>query len=110
MLMDLLTGFWQTFDYDDLVAVFLSGRWKEIVVSPPVAGAFAVVALLVAFKRTREVGTLLGKYAAGGSVAFVCVTALKNSDITTIGPLSLGLGMFFVVSVYLVWTKLLSGA
>jgi hypothetical protein len=107
--MDALTGFWQTFDYDDLVAVFLSGKWKAIAVSPPVIGAFAVIALLVAMKRTRDAGTVFGKYAIVGSAAFVCVTALKNSDITTLGPLALGLGMFFIVSIYLVWTKLLSG-
>jgi len=108
--MDALTGFWQTFNYDDLVAIFLSGRWKEIALSPPFIGTFAVIAFLVGFPRTREAGTFLGKYIFVGSGAFVCVTALKNSDIATLGPLVLGLVMFFIVSFYLVWTRLMSGS
>lgn len=106
--MDALIGFWQTFDYDDLVDVFLSGRWREIAVSPPVIGTIALIALMAGLKRTRSAGTILGKYTIVGSGVFVCVTALKNSDITTLGPLALGLGMFIIASVYLVWTRLMS--
>ncbi len=100
--------FVDTLNFDQLLAYFQSGQYTELLDNKLVwlfAGLFAG---LIAYPKTREVGTMALGWTLVGIVYGVGGLALKNSVISQPGPFILALSLAMGAAGYFIWTKLLN--
>jgi len=105
--MDIFRQFWETFDFNDLADLALSGRLQEYLLSGTSFGIIAMFALLIAIRPTRYIGTQGAKWTLGVLVYGTSGVALKNSDISQVGPFVLALALGLSIVGYFIWTRLI---
>jgi hypothetical protein len=100
--------FIDTFNFEQLMDFFQTGQYHALLNNKLVWGVGAVFLALIAYPKTRELGTvgifwtlLAIVYGVGGIV-------LKNSVISQPGPFILALTLALGAVGYVIWTKLIN--
>ncbi len=102
------SAFFNSFDFDALLAAFQSGSWTWILSDHVVWGIAVILLGLIAYKNTRSIGTLALAWVMIGLFYGIGGVVLSNSSIREPGPFALLGIMFFGVVGYLAWTKLIN--
>ncbi len=100
--------FWNTFDFNALMVFFNAGQYMQLLMNPLVLGGIALLLVLIALPKTREVATSAAGYLLVGLVYGVGGVVLKNSVISQPGPFIIFVILFFGAIGYVIWTKLLN--
>lgn len=102
-----LLDFWNNFDFDALIDFIIAGRWGVIITNWFFLGIAVILIALIAYKKTRDVGTMWTQRAIIGATYGVCGVALKNSQINEIGPFFLALALVLGIIGYTMVTRFL---
>jgi len=106
-MMDMFQEFLKTFDFNDLADLYMSGRLQEYLFSGVSLGIIALFVALIALRQTRNIGTKGAKWVLIILIYGTCGVALKNSNISEIGPFVMAITMFLSIVGYFIWTRLI---
>ena len=108
-MLDKLMEFINTFDFDALMDFLIGGGIEELAVKPVFIGVVALAIILMAIPVTREVSTIVVKYICIFIYLFTCGVALKNSNITEVGPFILLVVLGGSIAANQIWHKFIKG-
>lgn len=102
-----LRDFFDNFSFDSLIE-FLSNAGPDTILESNVVMGIGIVLLgLMAYPKTRNLGSWI---AVRGGIAFLYTVGgivLKNSDISTPGPFIIAMTMGSGIVGYVIWTKMI---
>jgi hypothetical protein len=96
-----------TFNFDQLMALFTSGEYQVIFHNRIVIGVGVLLLALIAYPKSRDLGTTALVYTLVGIIYGVGGVVLKNSAITDIGPFLLLITLALGAIGYVIFKKLL---
>jgi len=102
------------FDFKAFVQLLSTGEWEfinlgAIVTSYIFIGVVVLIAALALYKKTKGLGLLLAVWSPVAIFYFAGGVALKNSDITQVGPFLLAIVMVVGAFGYIIYHKMIKG-
>ena len=107
-MVEQFKNFINTCNFDTLINWFNRASIADTLLNPFVLAPILLVIGLLSYHKTVYLGQQLLTYVPATLYLFLTFVVLRNDSISNIGPFIMGMGAFFLIIGWFVWTRLLS--